>query len=449
MTTAPIRSDWVGRIVDGKFTLRQWLGGSERSDVFLTELEGEGSPRAALKLIPADAGDAESRVPAWAAATALSHPHLVRIFDAGRCEIDTVPLLYVVTEYAGEVLSEILPERPLTPAETREMLGPVLDALCYLQGKGFVHGRLKPSNILVIDDQLKLSSDSLVVAGAVSQRPEAPEVYDPPEGATDPISPAADVWSLGATIVEALTQNPPVWSRSTQSVPVVPPSLPQPFLDIAVGCLHHDPQRRFTLNDVMARLLGVQSLPAVQPVPRVQPVAEVQPVTDQAHRKSAELERKPTGPAPARPRIPVLGVAVLVLLVVAVGLVLRSHNLETDSARQRLAHGSPSDSAAGDVIKGAVVERSLPDLLPEAQESIHGQFTVKVRVTVDSDGNVSNAGLDFAGPSKYFARQALEAGQQWKFKPAQRKGQPVSSVWTLEFRFTQAGTEVTPVEVSP
>ena len=72
-----------------------------------------------------------------------------------------VRLLYVVMEYAEENLSEILPQRPLSSAEARDMLPPVLDALAYLHGKGFVQGRLKPSNIMAVADQVKLSSDGL------------------------------------------------------------------------------------------------------------------------------------------------------------------------------------------------------------------------------------------------------------------------------------------------
>ena len=62
MTTAAIRSDWVGRIIDGRFTLLQWLGGSEWSGVYLTELQGPRSQKVAIKLIPADAGDAEAYI---------------------------------------------------------------------------------------------------------------------------------------------------------------------------------------------------------------------------------------------------------------------------------------------------------------------------------------------------------------------------------------------------
>src|ERR1700689_3127899 len=112
MNTAAIRSDWVGCAIDGKFTLLEWLGGSGWGDVFLTELEGDRSRKAAITLLPADAGDAEAHMARWKAAMALSHPHLVRLFHTGRCQIGTARLLYAVTEYPEEVLSQIIPERP-------------------------------------------------------------------------------------------------------------------------------------------------------------------------------------------------------------------------------------------------------------------------------------------------------------------------------------------------
>jgi TonB family protein len=103
----------------------------------------------------------------------------------------------------------------------------------------------------------------------------------------------------------------------------------------------------------------------------------------------------------------------------------------------------------GASVKGAVAERVLPNLLPSAQESIEGKVNVSVRVAVDAGGNVSNATFDSPGPSKYFARQAMQAAGHWKFKPAQVDGKAVSSMWLLRFHFTQSGIEITPVEVSP
>jgi outer membrane biosynthesis protein TonB len=52
---------------------------------------------------------------------------------------------------------------------------------------------------------------------------------------------------------------------------------------------------------------------------------------------------------------------------------------------------------------------------------------------------VTTANLTTAGPSKYFARLATQAAQQWKFTPANENGQPVPSQWTILFEYTRGG----------
>jgi TonB family protein len=66
---------------------------------------------------------------------------------------------------------------------------------------------------------------------------------------------------------------------------------------------------------------------------------------------------------------------------------------------------------------------------------------------VDSAGNVTDAKLTSAGPSKYFANKALESARKWKFTAPQANGQPTSSAWLLKYQFSRGGTEVLPSEV--
>jgi len=172
---------WEGR-VDGKFPLRQWLGGSEQSAVFLTERTGQPDPKVVIKLIVAEQ-DADRQLAHWRAAAQLSHPHLMRIYEAGRCRLDGTPLLYLVMEYAEEDLSQILPQRPLAPAEVTELLPALLDSLSYLHGKGFVHGRIKPSNVHAMGDELKLSADRIVSSAELNPKTQRRDVYDAPETA--------------------------------------------------------------------------------------------------------------------------------------------------------------------------------------------------------------------------------------------------------------------------
>jgi serine/threonine protein kinase len=254
MNTSVIRNDWVGQAVDGRFLLLEWLGGNERGAVFRTELYGPQPRKAAIQLIPADIEGAESQIDGWMRAARLSHPHLMRIFHTGRWQNSQAEVLYVVTEYAEETLAQVIPERPLTPDETREMLNPVLDALTYLHGQGLVYGRLKPSNILAVDSLLKLPVDSLNPAGGLRKPYAHLGVYDAPETANGAITPAADVWSLGITLIEALTQYPPLSDRSTNRDPVVSGSVPRPFADIGRGCLRYQPSNRSSLREIKTTL---------------------------------------------------------------------------------------------------------------------------------------------------------------------------------------------------
>src|SRR5713101_2628914 len=238
---------WEGQVVDARFLLRQYLGGSEHSAVFLTE-RGTPPQKAAIKFIQVDEPDAELQLFRWKHANKLSHPHLLRTFGSGRCRLSNFELLYVVMEYAEENLSQFLPQRPLTPAEARDVLTPTLQGLAFLHGEGLVHGHVRPSNILAIDDQLKLSSE-----GVFSINEHAEQGHLPAVEPRQSIFPAGHVWSLGITLVEALTQQLPSVSTGTQD-PAVPDTLPAIFLDIARHCLHRDPQRRWTVVEIAARL---------------------------------------------------------------------------------------------------------------------------------------------------------------------------------------------------
>jgi protein TonB len=90
------------------------------------------------------------------------------------------------------------------------------------------------------------------------------------------------------------------------------------------------------------------------------------------------------------------------------------------------------------------VNQILPDILPSAMRTISGTVKVSVRLSVDANGNVTDATLESPGPSKYFAGKSLEAARHWKFKPAQVGGNAAPSTWTLEFQFKQSGINVVP-----
>jgi serine/threonine protein kinase len=252
-----IWKQWEGRVVDGVFPLQRFLGGSDRSAVFLTQY-GQGAPeRAVIKLALAEPSKAEAQLLRWKVATKLPAPGLIRIFQVGQSKLDDTELLYVVMECADEDLAQILPERSLTPEEAREMLSPVLETLAYVHSKGFVHGSVRPSNIMAVANHVKISSDSLCALQEAAKCERGVSRYTAPEVARGSVSPTSDVWSLGMTIVEVLTQRLPAADPARPGGVVVPDGTPEPFLSIAKQCLQADPQQRCTIADIAARLKPV------------------------------------------------------------------------------------------------------------------------------------------------------------------------------------------------
>jgi TonB family protein len=393
---------WEGQVVDGRFPLLRYAGGGEPSAVFETASDDPQLQKAAIKLTPEDPEDSDAQLTRWLAAGELAHPHLVRLFQMGRCRLDGAELNYLVMDFADEDLSQVLPTRALSAEEVREVLEGTLDALSYLHSHGFVHGRLRPSNILAVGDQLRVSSDRLLRMG--ESRGGVEDAYDAPE---TEITPAADVWSLGVTLVEALTQRLPVWDGDghLESGPLE--ALPAPFGEIARHCLEPDPRRRWTVAEIRARLGQPVSAPRAEPIRDRRPFATIALVLS------------------------------FVLVAAVAGPKLLNRHL--DPLQPPPVPSLPEESRleptpAASHIRGQVVRQVLPDVEPRVMAGIRGTVRVTVKVHVDRAGNVTGAQLASAGPSRHFARLAAEAAQRWKFSP-----QAAPQDWLLQFEFTSRG----------
>jgi len=479
---------WEGYVLNGEYPLQRYLGGSDHSAVFLTQRRAGEPRRAAIKFIPADLNDSESQILRWKLAMKLPHPRLLRIFDAGHCELAGVGFLFVVTECAEEDLSQIIPHRALTIPEIREVLNALVQVLAYLHGKGFALGQIRPTNVLAVGDQVKVAGDSIC---ALTERrsARAGSVYDPPEAASGTVSAAGDLWALGALLIEALTQHPLVRDGSRQ--PVVPKDMPEPFREIARQCLKLDPEGRWSTAQIAARLdLGL-------PQPKATPLktATPQPKTAPIAAAAASSRKKFAGWSYVVP----IGVAALALIMVAGS---RMHGPATQSAvvsPSEMPSQSDSEAASerqsgpptsrpgaaratstpapelqspavaasdthaelkptasvsrtrivpADAGRGEILHQVVPEVPRGARDTIQGKVRVSVRVSVDSSGNVVQTALASAGPSKYFARLAEQAARDWKFAPATASGEPVPNEWLLRFSFGRAGTEVNPGPVS-
>lgn len=429
MTETEIWTKWESQVVNGIFPLRRFLGRSNHSVVFLTECRAQNLVNAAIKIVPADAARAESRLSRWQLAAALSHPHLIRILDTGRCKLGGHPFLFVVTEYAEQNLAQILPHRPLTLAEVQEMLAPTLDALAFLHRQNLVHGQLKAPNFLVVNDQLKLASDTIRTAGDAGG-----------------IDLAGDVRALGATIVEALTQARPALGSSASTI-ALPPALTAAFADTLRRCLSPEAAKRPTLADLQKLLDSASADPApTAPAPAPPPQAATSPPA------------APTSPAPtpaAAPRsettsdrspyerwlVPAAALALVLLAVWGASQMLRNDARPRPIAvptvpQQAPSPAAPQSATATPPQPAAVVHQEIPAVSRGARESIRGQIKVAVRVSVDRAGNVVAENLQVHGSSNYFARLASDAAKKWKFTQADSSS---PREWLLQFEFSRSG----------
>jgi TonB family protein len=403
---------WEGQVINGVFPLRRLLGVSDHSGVFLSDYKARNLPDTAIKLTPANAAGAEAQLAQWRAIAALAHPRLMRLIAMGRCQLGGHQFLFVVMEYAEQNLSQILSQRALTVDEVREMLPPILDSLGFLHGQHQVQGRLKPTNILAVGDHLKLASDTI--------RPEADGRF----------SAARDIWSLGATIVEALTQHPPAGTDERFDAASLPASFPAEFAAMVRQCLNADPAQRPTLADLKAQLAAQPPAVAAPPPPPKPPPPAAPAPTRAPPVAQAPMASAPVMPAPPREASPrgkrrwylaALAVALIIWLAVWAGLHGRHPAQSTPAAPSpppAAAAPSIQEAAAAATDPSAVLHEEIPDVSAGARATIHGRIQVAVRVTVDGAGNVTDAALTNGGSSKYFARLATDAAKKWKFAPA-------------------------------
>jgi eukaryotic-like serine/threonine-protein kinase len=210
----------------------------------------------------------------------LRHPALVRglrsVTDGDRPHL-------VLEHLDGPRLSTLVRRHgPLSPQQYLPLAIEVASALHYMHRKGFVHLDVKPGNI-IMGAPAKLIDVSLarpVTEAAALTTPVGTDFYMAPEQA-DPLGrvqnggapgPAADIWGLGVTLVEAVTGRRPFddgdehaaalpdqWPQLVDAPAPIPDSVPRPVAEVLLACLEPDPARRPAPADVvdeLAPLLG-------------------------------------------------------------------------------------------------------------------------------------------------------------------------------------------------
>jgi YVTN family beta-propeller protein len=162
-------------------------------------------------------------------AARLDHPAVVPIYDSREVDGELIVAMRLVE--GGDLRRLLDGEGPLAPERALALLGQVAEALDAAHAAGIVHRDVKPHNVLVEGDRAFLSDFGL--AKAVG-REEAisgasvvgtAEYMSPEQWRGDSIGPAADIYSLGCVLYEALTGIAPFARRDSDSEPQMPEGL--------------------------------------------------------------------------------------------------------------------------------------------------------------------------------------------------------------------------------
>src|SRR3569833_519227 len=249
-------SKWTGHVDNGTYPLRRYLGASVFCGVFLTELAGREPHAVAIKLVRAIPTLVDSHGAQWEAAAELANPHLLQLLEAGQCQLDGLPYLYLVMEYADQTLAQLLEHRAMADGEAREMLLPILDTLAFLHNRNMVQGQLKPANILVVGETLKRASDTIRSVSDATASINMVSVYDPPEVHDGSVTTAGDMWALGSTLFEALTRSPQIGMDVRRDGIILPPDFSPMFRDVVASCLSRRPYDRPKAAELAAKMRG-------------------------------------------------------------------------------------------------------------------------------------------------------------------------------------------------
>jgi YVTN family beta-propeller protein len=162
-------------------------------------------------------------------AARLDHPAVVPVYDSREVDGELIVAMRLVA--GGDLRRLIDRDGPLEPARAIALLGQVAEALDAAHAAGIVHRDVKPHNVLVEGDRAFLSDFGLAKAleedggGSGASVVGTAEYMSPEQWRGGKVGPAADVYSLGCVLYEALTGIPPFARKESDTEPEMPEGL--------------------------------------------------------------------------------------------------------------------------------------------------------------------------------------------------------------------------------
>ncbi len=211
------------------YKISKQLGSGAMATVFLAK-QLSLDRLVAIKILPQKFSNNEKFIERFykegRAAAQLNHPNIVGAYDVGRAGEHH----FFVMEYVDgkTVHDRILKQKRFAEKEAIEVIKQVAKALQHAHNRGFVHRDIKPKNIMITKRGIVKLAD-LGLARAISDeeaaKAEAGRAYGTPyyispeqiRGELN-ISPAADLYGLGATLFHMVTGRVPFEGKNPSAV---------------------------------------------------------------------------------------------------------------------------------------------------------------------------------------------------------------------------------------
>ena len=256
-------SDLVGQSVANLYVIRAVH--AEQPDRAAFEASTiDGEVPILLELLVPESPDFEDQRRCWQIAADIRHANLVRILGTGEAAVDGVPMLYCAKERHDDELASVLDSRPLTEAETREVLGGILPCLDHIHREHCVHGSMSSSAVLAFDDRVKLAPDTIRPIG-------------PTQSTSD------DIHAVGLLIMEMLAGRRGAAPHLEE--------ISAPLRDVVAASTDSKRRQSLTPAALMTMLSPAKEVPRPAPVPeRIQSVPVVaDPPPDRTRRRAVPI----------------------------------------------------------------------------------------------------------------------------------------------------------------
>jgi eukaryotic-like serine/threonine-protein kinase len=226
-----------GDVLAGRYEVVRLLGRGGMGEVYEVD-DHELRVRVALKTIRTDRPSPLMVVRfrrELYLARQVTHPNVCRVYDLGH---HRGQLFLTMELLVGETLARRLArDKQLSPAEVLPLVRQIASAIDAAHAAGVVHRDLKPGNVVLVGSRAIVTDFGIAHAvgdpfhqlSQVCRMIGSPDYMAPEQVAGDPVTPAADVFALGAVIYEMVTGVRPF--RGAHGRELVPPCQHVPELD--------------------------------------------------------------------------------------------------------------------------------------------------------------------------------------------------------------------------